>query len=141
MSRRTNLARWLGELEDRCKRGFGIWPSWAGAGVWSGGESIREQLCAPFTLSLTNFPYELTRSDPELRTRVLKVTTMNLISLLLLSLLPLMAPVLSQSSRAARVGFWYNVLLNWPMFAVCFAVNAYWGPGVAKRAQSVMHPA
>lgn len=80
-------------------------------------------------------------SDPELRTRVLKVTTVNLISLLLLSLLPLMAPVLSQSARAARVGFWYNVLLNWPMFAVCFAVNAYWGPGVAKRAQAVMHPA
>ncbi|EKD02139.1 hypothetical protein A1Q2_03501 [Trichosporon asahii var. asahii CBS 8904] len=85
--------------------------------------------------------WSLVWGDPELRTRVLKVTTMNLISLLLLSLLPLMAPVLSQSSRAARVGFWYNVLLNWPMFAVCFAVNAYWGPGVAKRAQSVMHPA
>lgn len=82
-------------------------------------------------------------SDPELRTRVLKVTTVNLISLLLLSLLPLMAPVLrqSRSARAAKVGFWYNVLLNWPMFAVCFAVNAYWGPGVARRAQAVMHPA
>lgn len=84
---------------------------------------------------------ELTPSDPELRTRVLKVTMINLISLLLLSLLPLMTPVLSQSSRAAKVGFWYNVLLNWPMFAVCFAVNALWGPGVAQRAQAVMHPA
>lgn len=55
MSRRTNLARWLGELEDRCKRGLGIWPSWAGAGVWSGGESIlrakRAAVCSFYAIA------------------------------------------------------------------------------------------
>lgn len=64
----------------------------------------------------------------------------NLISLLLLSLFPLMS-LQTQGQGAARVGFWYNVLLNWPMFATCFAVNAFWGPAVAKRAQALMHPA
>ena len=39
-----------------------------------------------------------------------------------------------------EVGFWYDVLLNWPLFAVCFWVNALWGPAVAKRAQSLLHP-
>lgn len=73
----------------------------------------------------------------------------NLLSLFLLSLFPVvLRPLLSHAKAEhglvehaqAEVGFWYNVLVNWPLFAVCFLVNASWGPDAARRAQALLHP-
>jgi hypothetical protein len=60
----------------------------------------------------------------------------NLLSLLLLSLFPLilsplvhLAPKSAQpisptiDSKTREVGMWYNLLLSWPVFMVCFYVN------------------
>ncbi|RSH78328.1 uncharacterized protein EHS24_002047 [Apiotrichum porosum] len=87
--------------------------------------------------------------DMELRSLVLKVTLINLLSLLLLSMFPLVLSPIFQSqgiadgaaTRTREIGFWYNVLLSWPTFAVCFWINAIWGPDVARRAQAMLHPA
>ncbi|ORY32496.1 etoposide-induced protein 2.4-domain-containing protein [Naematelia encephala] len=87
-------------------------------------------------------------SDRELRTLVLKSSLINLLSLLLLSLFPLiLAPLLRISPRSAtasdatrEVGWWYNILLSWPVFVVCFWINASWGPEISKRAQTMLHP-
>ena len=70
----------------------------------------------------------------------------NLLTLVLISLVPLVLSPLTRAwdtparGAAAKVGFWYNVFVSWPLFAACFAINAVWGPGLAKRAQAVMHP-
>lgn len=52
----------------------------------------------------------------------------NLVSLLLLSVSPLAFSSRSSLSPNAQhatqsVGLWYNVLLSWPVFVVCFWVN------------------
>ncbi|WOO77045.1 Telomere length regulation protein elg1 [Vanrija pseudolonga] len=91
--------------------------------------------------------------DAELGSRVLKVALLNLLCLTLLSSFTLVIrPLLAHSSandaahhdlletRAAEVGLWYNVLLSWPLFAVCFWINGVWGPDVARRAQTLLHP-
>ncbi|KAL1413540.1 hypothetical protein Q8F55_001314 [Vanrija albida] len=91
--------------------------------------------------------------DPELGSRVLKVALLNTLSLALLSSFRLVIhPLLARSSandaahhdllesRTAEVGLWYNVLLSWPLFAVCFWINGVWGPDVARRAQALLHP-
>jgi hypothetical protein len=92
------------------------------------------------------FESELTYSDRELRTLVLKSTCVppsyvgstvdtqltdrliNLLSLMLLSLLPIiLSPILasnpSAQSRTKEIGMWYNLLLSWPVFATCFLIN------------------
>jgi etoposide-induced 2.4 mRNA len=89
-------------------------------------------------------------SDPELRSQVVKLTLINLLSLTLLSLFPLvLSPLFARdaqhdldtvSAKTREVRGWFNALLSWPLFAVCFWVNAIWGPGIAKRAQGMMHP-
>ncbi|GMK59563.1 hypothetical protein CspeluHIS016_0801690 [Cutaneotrichosporon spelunceum] len=81
--------------------------------------------------------------DPELRSQAVKLTVINLLSLSLLSLFPLvLSPVFAQRDavRASEVRGWFNVFLSWPLFAICFWVNAIWGPGIAKRAQGMLHP-
>jgi hypothetical protein len=52
----------------------------------------------------------------------------NLLSLLLLSFFsivvsPSLGPALSHSKTTQEIGMWYNLLLSWPVFAVCFWVN------------------
>ncbi|WVO16300.1 hypothetical protein L204_103975 [Cryptococcus depauperatus] len=85
--------------------------------------------------------------DRELRTLVLKSTLMNLLSLLLLSLSsvvfsPLLVNPVSSTmqNRTKEIGMWYNILLSWPFFIVCFWVNASWGSAISKRAQTLLHP-
>ncbi|BEJ11057.1 hypothetical protein CspHIS471_0104790 [Cutaneotrichosporon sp. HIS471] len=82
--------------------------------------------------------------DPELRSQAVKLTLINLLSLSLLSLFPLvLSPLFPREhdhAVAGEVRGWFNALLSWPLFAVCFWVNAIWGPGIAKRAQGMMHP-
>lgn len=69
----------------------------------------------------------------------------NLLALVLLSLFPLVLSPLTHGglsdNNAAKVSWWYNVLLSWPTFAVVFWMNSLWGPDVAKRAQTLLHPA
>lgn len=90
-------------------------------------------------------------SDRELKTLIVKSTyddlfafpwplnwrqiwrLINLLSLLLLSLSSLIfSPVLLQPAssdmqmRTKVIGMWYNVLLSWPVFVVCFWVNVSW---------------
>lgn len=89
-------------------------------------------------------------SNPELRSQVVKLTLINLLSLTLLSLFPLvLSPLFARdadhdlatvAAATQEVRGWFNALLSWPLFAVCFWVNAIWGPGIAKRAQGMMHP-
>ncbi|ORX36757.1 etoposide-induced protein 2.4-domain-containing protein [Kockovaella imperatae] len=84
--------------------------------------------------------------DVELRSLILRSTLINLVSLLLLSFSPIvLSPALSLSpdaqDKARSVGLWYNVLLSWPVFVLCFWINAYWGPAISKRAQILLHPA
>lgn len=52
----------------------------------------------------------------------------NLLSLLLLSLSPLvLSPIAaanpSAQSRTKEISMWYNLLLSWPVFATCFWIN------------------
>jgi len=48
----------------------------------------------------------------------------NLLSLLLLSLSPLIfSPLFPTSPRTKEIGMWYIVLLSWPVFVVCFWIN------------------
>ncbi|WVQ99299.1 hypothetical protein IAU59_006431 [Kwoniella sp. CBS 9459] len=91
--------------------------------------------------------WNLVWSDRELRTLVLKSTMINLLSLLLLSLSSLIfSPLLvhpispTMETRTKEIGMWYNILLSWPVFVVCFWVNASWGPSISRRAQSTLHP-
>lgn len=57
----------------------------------------------------------------------------NLLSLLLLSLSSLIfSPMLvhpastDMQSRTKAIGMWYNILLSWPVFVVCFWINVSW---------------
>ncbi|WWC61742.1 uncharacterized protein I303_104327 [Kwoniella dejecticola CBS 10117] len=96
--------------------------------------------------------WELVWSDRELRTLVLKSTMINILSLLSLSLgslifSPIFLHVNSSSThseilenKTKRMGMWYNLLLSWPVFVICFLVNASWGPSISKRAQAILHP-
>ncbi|ODO08800.1 etoposide-induced protein [Cryptococcus wingfieldii CBS 7118] len=43
-------------------------------------------------------------------------------------------------ARTKEIGLWYNVLLSWPVFVLCFWVNAIWGPRISRRAQTMLHP-
>ncbi|CAK9785456.1 hypothetical protein CC85DRAFT_293575 [Cutaneotrichosporon oleaginosum] len=95
-------------------------------------------------------PHAADPSDPELRSQVVKLTLINLLSLTLLSLFPLvLSPLFARDAQhdlstvtatTREVRGWFNALLSWPLFAVCFWVNAIWGPGIARRAQGMMHP-
>lgn len=85
--------------------------------------------------------------DRELKTLIIKSMLINLLSLLLLSLSSLIfSPILvhpastDMQTRTKAIGMWYNILLSWPVFVVCFWVNANWGPGISKRAQVLLHP-
>ncbi|WVQ80629.1 hypothetical protein IAT38_002734 [Cryptococcus sp. DSM 104549] len=91
--------------------------------------------------------WNLVWGDRELRTLVLKSTLINLLSLLLLSLSSLVfSPLLVHpvspimETRTKEIGMWYNILLSWPVFVVCFWVNASWGPDISRRAQALLHP-
>lgn len=72
----------------------------------------------------------------------------NLLSLSLLAAFPFVLGPVFHSPRktghdalvADTVGFWYNALINYPLFAACFLTNAVWGPKVAKRAGGMLHP-
>ncbi|WVQ72608.1 hypothetical protein IAR50_002166 [Cryptococcus sp. DSM 104548] len=85
-------------------------------------------------------------SDRELGTLVLKSSMINILSLVLLSLSsimfsPLLIPISpTMEARTKEIGLWYNVLLSWPVFVVCFWVNASWGPRISRRAQTMLHP-
>ncbi|WWC89435.1 uncharacterized protein L201_004359 [Kwoniella dendrophila CBS 6074] len=91
--------------------------------------------------------WDLVWSDRELRTLVLKSTMINLLSLLSLSLgslifSPIFVHPISElmENKTKKMGMWYNLLLSWPVFIVCFWINASWGPSISKRAQSILHP-
>ncbi|WWC70333.1 uncharacterized protein I206_104283 [Kwoniella pini CBS 10737] len=94
--------------------------------------------------------WELVWSDRELRTLVLKSTMINILSLLSLSLGSLIfSPIFLHvnatqneiiENKTKRMGMWYNLLLSWPVFVICFLVNASWGPLISKRAQAILHP-
>ncbi|KAK6910213.1 hypothetical protein I203_104245 [Kwoniella mangroviensis CBS 8507] len=91
--------------------------------------------------------WELVWSDRELRTLVLKSTLINILSLISLSLgslffSPFLVHPLSElmESKTKKMGMWYNLLLSWPVFVVCFWINASWGPSISKRAQAILHP-
>ncbi|WVR07146.1 hypothetical protein IAU60_004187 [Kwoniella sp. DSM 27419] len=91
--------------------------------------------------------WALVSGDRELRTLVLKSTMINLLSLLLLSLSSIVfSPLLvhpvsaTMEVRTKEIGMWYNILLSWPVFVVCFWVNASWGPSISRRAQATLHP-
>ncbi|OXH39368.1 etoposide-induced 2.4 mRNA [Cryptococcus neoformans] len=86
-------------------------------------------------------------NDRELKTLIIKSTLINLLSLLLLSLSSLIfSPILvhpastDMQTRTKAIGMWYNILLSWPVFVVCFWINANWGPEISKRAQVLLHP-
>ncbi|KAL7421543.1 hypothetical protein Q5752_003312 [Cryptotrichosporon argae] len=123
--------------------GEGDWASvvhWLRNGIESARDGVRDAVRLDRSWSLV-------WTDLELRTLVLKSTLINLLSLFFLSLFPLLAPLLSASAsplaqtRTAAVGRAYNVLLSWPVFLVCFWVNASWGPDISRRAQALLHPA
>ncbi|KAK8864305.1 hypothetical protein IAR55_001552 [Kwoniella newhampshirensis] len=85
-------------------------------------------------------------NDRELRTLVLKSTLINLVSLVLLSLSSLIfSPLLvhpvsaTMEIRTKEIGMWYNILLSWPVFVMCFWVNASWGPDISKRAEKMLN--
>ncbi|WVW83790.1 hypothetical protein I302_105811 [Kwoniella bestiolae CBS 10118] len=91
--------------------------------------------------------WELVWSDRELRTLVLKSTLINILSLISLSLgsllfSPFLVHPVSElmESKTKKWGMWYNLLLSWPVFFVCFWINASWGPSISKRAQAILHP-
>ncbi|EIW70754.1 hypothetical protein TREMEDRAFT_61261 [Tremella mesenterica DSM 1558] len=95
--------------------------------------------------------WSLVWSDHELRSLVIKSTLINLLSLLLLSLWPLIfSPIFSTSTTSAisptmqdktrEISMWYNLLLSWPVFIVCFWINASWSPDITRRAHTLLHP-
>lgn len=96
--------------------------------------------------------FNLVWSDHELRTLVIKSTVINLLSLLLLSLGPaVLSPLFSRGSstpisptikdRTREISMWYNLLLSWPVFVVCFWINSSWSPDISRRAHTLLHPA
>ncbi|WWD17397.1 hypothetical protein CI109_101838 [Kwoniella shandongensis] len=90
--------------------------------------------------------WNLVWNDRELRTLVLKSTVINLVSLVLLSLSSLIfSPLLvhpispTMETRTKEIGMWYNLLLSWPVFVMCFWINASWGPDISKRAEKMLN--
>jgi hypothetical protein len=81
-------------------------------------------------------PTQITRVEHVGWEKLTSNSLINLLSLLLLSLFPLilsplmhLAPKSAQpisptiDSKTREVGMWYNLLLSWPVFMVCFYVN------------------
>ncbi|KIR67231.1 etoposide-induced protein [Cryptococcus bacillisporus CA1873] len=114
--------------------------NWVGMGLHNVRNGMEDALRMDRSLNLV-------WNDRELKTLIVKSTLINLLSLLLLSLSSLIfSPVLLQPAssdmqmRTKAIGMWYKILLSWPVFVVCFWVNANWGPDISKRAQILLHP-
>ncbi|KIR74378.1 etoposide-induced protein [Cryptococcus deuterogattii CA1014] len=100
--------------------------NWVGMGLRNVRNGMEDALRMDRSLNLV-------WNDRELKTLIVKSTLINLLSLLLLSLSSLIfSPVLLQPAssdmqmRTKVIGMWYNVLLSWPVFVVCFWVNVSW---------------